>query len=74
MPSFLTTSQALTRFEDTTGFNATGIFSGFKTEVFELFIGNAFDILYNLRYWIIIAFVMGALITFSQRAFNFYRH
>lgn len=74
MPSFLTSSQALVRFQDTTGFDPVGVFQGFKTGILELFIGNAFNIIYILRWYIIVAFVIGALITFSSRAFIFYKH
>jgi len=74
MPSFLTTSQALVRFQDTTGFNPDGIFIGFKTSIFQLIIGNTFNIIYLLRWYIIASLIIGALLTFTFTAFRFYKH
>ena len=73
MPSFITNSQALQKFEETTGFSYL-VLGDFGDNIFGLIIGNIFNVLYLLRYYIIVAIILGAIISFSYTAFRFYRH
>jgi len=63
-----------TNFQDTTGFDITGVIQWAGENLIKVFLGMMFLILYNIRYWIIVLLVLGGIIAFSIRAFKFFRH
>lgn len=60
-------------FSDTFGFDILGVVNWSKDNIFKLFIGSAFGIIYELRWWLAVAGVLGAILIFVRRAFRFHR-
>lgn len=72
MDALIATSSA--GFLATTGFNISDLVTWTGTNLIELFIGSGVALLFNLRYWIVALVIIAAIIYFSFRAFQFFRH
>jgi hypothetical protein len=67
-------SNATTSFQTTTGFDIASVVSWMADNLLKPFIGSGLAVLYELRYWIVALIIIGAVVYFAFRAFQFFRH
>ncbi len=72
MGDLITTAQA--GFASTTGFSVSSVVTWAGDNLIKLFIGSGLSVLYELRYWIVALVVISAIVYFSYRAYQFFRH
>lgn len=72
MGDLIATSSA--GFAATTGFGISDVVTWAGDNLIKLFIGSGLAVLYNLRYWIVALVIIAAIVYFSFRAFQFFRH
>ena len=61
-------------FASTTGFAISDVVTWSGDNLIKLFIGSGLAVLYELRYWIVALVIIAAIVYFSYRAFQFFRH
>lgn len=67
-------NNATSSFLATTGFDVSAVVTWAGDNLIKLFIGSGLAVLYDLRYWIVALVIISAVIYFSYRAFQFFRH
>jgi hypothetical protein len=67
-------TDASTQFASTTGFSVSAVVQWAGDNLIKLFIGSGLSVLYELRYWIVALVIIAAVVYFSYRAFQFFRH
>lgn len=67
-------TSASTGFASTTGFTIDSVTLWAGDNLIKLFIGSGLAVLYSLRYWIVALVIIGAIVYFAYRAFQFFRH
>lgn len=67
-------ANATSSFQTTTGFGVTDVVSWAGDNLIKVFIGSGLAVLYELRYWIVALIIIAAIVYFSYRAFQFFRH
>ena len=71
--AYLTDPATIANFQDTTGFDLGGVWQWVGTDILKPMIGMTYLFLNEFKYWLIVLLVLGAIVTFSQRAFKFYK-
>ncbi len=61
-------------FAATTGFSIGDVVTWAGDNLIKLFIGSGLAVLYELRYWIVALIIIAAVVYFSFRAFQFFKH